>query len=115
MKSKIALFFTILFVGIIITPTVVSLVDKNQDLTIFLELTEEEENKNQKAIKALEPAVDALKEGTSIAISPEGTRSKDGILGKFKKGAFHIAMQAGVPLIPIIIKNFGDDMRGSQT
>ena len=66
MKSKIALFFTILFVGIIITPTVVSLVDKNQDLTIFLELTEEEENKNQKAIKAFALKIQANDYNTSV-------------------------------------------------
>ena len=64
----------------------------------------------EKAIEAMQPAVEALKKGTSIAISPEGTRSKDQTLGKFKKGAFHMAMQAGVPIIPIIIKNAHDAM-----
>ena len=63
-----------------------------------------------KAIEAMQPAVEALKNGVSIAISPEGTRSKDQTLGKFKKGAFHIAMQAGVPIVPIIIKNAHDAM-----
>jgi len=64
----------------------------------------------EKAIEAMQPALEALKKGTSIAISPEGTRSKDQTLGKFKKGAFHMAMQAGVPIIPIIIKNAHDAM-----
>lgn len=64
----------------------------------------------QKAIEAMQPAVDALKNGTSIIIFPEGTRSKDYNLGRFKKGAFHLAMQGGVPLIPIIIKNAHDAM-----
>jgi len=68
-----------------------------------------------KAIKQLAPAVDALKGGTSIIIFPEGTRSYDYQLGSFKKGAFHMAMQAGVPLIPIVIKNAHDAMpRGSN-
>ncbi|MEN8159918.1 MAG: HAD-IB family hydrolase [Myxococcota bacterium] len=58
-----------------------------------------------KAIKALEPAVDALREGRSIAIAPEGTRSRTQQLGRFKKGAFHIAMQAGVPIVPIVFEN----------
>jgi putative phosphoserine phosphatase/1-acylglycerol-3-phosphate O-acyltransferase len=63
---------------------------------------------------ALEPAVDRLKQGTSIAIAPEGTRSPTPRLGRFKKGAFHLAMQAGVPLIPVVIRNAGDVMwRGS--
>jgi len=69
----------------------------------------------EKAIEALKPAVEALKEGTSIVIAPEGTRSSSKVLGKFKKGAFHMAMQAKVPVIPIIIKNSHDVMpKGSS-
>lgn len=68
-----------------------------------------------KAIKALAPAIEALKNGTSIAIAPEGTRSRTTRLGKFKKGAFHLAMQAGVPIVPMVIKNAHDAMpRGSM-
>jgi putative phosphoserine phosphatase/1-acylglycerol-3-phosphate O-acyltransferase len=58
-----------------------------------------------KAIAALKPAVETLKSGTSIVIAPEGTRSGSKTLGKFKKGAFHLAMKGGVPIIPIVIKN----------
>ena len=50
-------------------------------------------------------AAKVLKNGTSVAIAPEGTRSGSKKLGKFKKGAFHLAMSAGVPIIPIVIKN----------
>ncbi len=63
-----------------------------------------------KAIEAMKPAVDALRSGTSIAIAPEGTRSKDYNLGSFKKGAFHLAMEAGVPVVPMVIKNAHDIM-----
>ena len=66
MKPKIALFFTILFVGIIITPTVVSLIDKNQDITIFFELNEEEENKGQKVIKVFALKTQVNEYNTSI-------------------------------------------------
>lgn len=59
----------------------------------------------KKALKALKPAVEVLKNGTSIAIAPEGTRSGSKKLGPFKKGAFHLAMKGGVPMIPIVIKN----------
>jgi len=59
----------------------------------------------EKAIEAMQPAVEALKSGVSVAIAPEGTRSGSKSLGTFKKGAFHLAMQAGVPIIPIVIKN----------
>lgn len=44
LKSKIAIFFVVLFAGIIVTPSVITLVDKDQDITIFLNLSEEEEN-----------------------------------------------------------------------
>ena len=58
-----------------------------------------------KAIEALKPAVEALRHGQSLAIAPEGTRSPTPRLGRFKKGAFHIAMQAGVPIVPIVFRN----------
>ncbi len=58
-----------------------------------------------KAIEAMKPAVEALRNGISVAIAPEGTRSGSKELGTFKKGAFHLALQAGVPIIPIVIKN----------
>ncbi|MFM8239144.1 MAG: HAD-IB family hydrolase [Actinomycetota bacterium] len=64
----------------------------------------------EEAKKALEPAVDALRHGRSLAMAPEGTRSATPRLGPFKKGAFHVAMQAGVPMVPIVIRNAGELM-----
>lgn len=61
-----------------------------------------------KAIEALKPAVEALKEGRSLVIAPEGTRSPTPRLGRFKKGAFHLAMQAGVPIVPVVFRNVLD-------
>jgi putative phosphoserine phosphatase/1-acylglycerol-3-phosphate O-acyltransferase len=63
---------------------------------------------SKKAIDALGPAVEALRSGTSLVIAPEGTRSPTPRLGRFKKGAFHLAMQAGVPIVPVVIRNAGD-------
>ncbi len=63
---------------------------------------------SKKAIDALKPAVDALKEGRSLIIAPEGTRSLTPRLGRFKKGAFHMAMQAGVPIVPVVFRNVLD-------
>ena len=60
---------------------------------------------HQQAVKALEPAIEALRTGLSIAIAPEGTRSATPKLGRFKKGAFHLAMAARVPIVPIVFKN----------
>ncbi|MFG1920779.1 HAD-IB family hydrolase [Cryptosporangium sp. NPDC048952] len=59
---------------------------------------------------ALEPAVAKLRAGTSIAIAPEGTRSPTPRLGRFRKGGFHLAIEAGVPIVPIVIRNAGDLM-----
>lgn len=57
---------------------------------------------------ALEPVVTTLRDGLSVAVAPEGTRSYTPGPGPFKKGAFHIARQAGVPVIPIVIRNAGE-------
>jgi putative phosphoserine phosphatase/1-acylglycerol-3-phosphate O-acyltransferase len=65
---------------------------------------------NAAARKALEPAVERLRQGTSIVIAPEGTRSATPTPGKFKKGAFHVAMQAGVPVVPLVFRNTGELM-----
>jgi putative phosphoserine phosphatase/1-acylglycerol-3-phosphate O-acyltransferase len=61
------------------------------------------------AIEAMQPLVDAMrKEGKSVVLAPEGTRTVSPRLAPFKKGAFHLAMQAGVPIVPIVIRNAGD-------
>jgi putative phosphoserine phosphatase/1-acylglycerol-3-phosphate O-acyltransferase len=62
------------------------------------------------AKQALAPVVERLRSGISMAIAPEGTRTPTPRLRPFKKGAFHIAMQAGVPIVPIVIRNAGDVM-----
>jgi putative phosphoserine phosphatase / 1-acylglycerol-3-phosphate O-acyltransferase len=63
---------------------------------------------HEKAIEALKPVVKTLRDGLSVAIAPEGTRSAGDRLGVFKKGPFHIAMQASVPVVPIVIHNATD-------
>jgi putative phosphoserine phosphatase/1-acylglycerol-3-phosphate O-acyltransferase len=67
-----------------------------------------------RAMKALEPAVDSIRKGMSFAIAPEGQRSLGYKLGRFKMGAFHIAMQAGVAVVPIVIANSSDSMPKSS-
>jgi putative phosphoserine phosphatase/1-acylglycerol-3-phosphate O-acyltransferase len=58
-----------------------------------------------RAIEAMKPAARALREGLSLVIAPEGTRSPTPHLGPFKKGAFHIAMQTGAPIVPVVFRN----------
>ncbi|MCU1639954.1 MAG: HAD-superfamily subfamily hydrolase [Nocardia sp.] len=63
-----------------------------------------------KAISALQSATEKLRSGVSIAMAPEGTRSMSPKIGKFKKGGFHLAVDAGVPIVPIVIRNAGEIM-----
>jgi putative phosphoserine phosphatase/1-acylglycerol-3-phosphate O-acyltransferase len=60
---------------------------------------------HDKAVAALKPVVESIREGLSLVLAPEGTRSATGHLGRFKKGAFHMAMAAGVPIVPIVLRN----------
>jgi 1-acyl-sn-glycerol-3-phosphate acyltransferase len=53
------------------------------------------------AIASLERATEELRKGNSFLIYPEGTRSPDGRLQAFKKGAVVMAIKAGVPVVPI--------------
>ncbi|MFI6046132.1 HAD-IB family hydrolase [Nocardia sp. NPDC051321] len=74
----------------------------------FVGVTFIDRSSTDKAKAALAPVVDTLRGGLSIAVAPEGTRSYTPQVGPFKKGAFHIAIQAGVPIIPIVIRNAGE-------
>src|ERR1700730_7079185 len=60
-----------------------------------------------KAMSAMQPAVDKLRAAVSIVMAPEGTRSLTPRVGVFKKGGFHLARDAGVPIVPIVIRNAG--------
>ncbi|HSB08821.1 MAG TPA: lysophospholipid acyltransferase family protein [Blastocatellia bacterium] len=55
------------------------------------------------AVESAKLATENLKRGKSYVVYPEGTRSKDGGLLPFKKGAFMMAIDAGVPVVPITI------------
>jgi putative phosphoserine phosphatase/1-acylglycerol-3-phosphate O-acyltransferase len=57
------------------------------------------------AVQQLKDMEVLVRKGLSVIIAPEGTRSPDGKLGRFKKGPFRIAMATGLPIIPIVVRN----------
>lgn len=60
-------------------------------------------SRGREAMKSLSEAAARIAAGTSVVIFPEGTRSGDGRLGDFKSGAMHLAIKAGVPVVPVAI------------
>lgn len=60
-----------------------------------------ERSRHESAIASLEKAIQAMREGQSFLIYPEGTRSPDGRLQEFKKGAVVMAIKSGVPIVPV--------------
>jgi putative phosphoserine phosphatase/1-acylglycerol-3-phosphate O-acyltransferase len=57
------------------------------------------------AVAALKPVEDLARKGLSVLVAPEGTRVDDRQIAPFKKGAFRIAMETGLPIVPIVIRN----------
>ena len=57
----------------------------------------------RKAIRSLKLAAETIRGGVSVMIFPEGTRSRDGSIQPFKKGGFVLALESGVPIVPLVI------------
>jgi 1-acyl-sn-glycerol-3-phosphate acyltransferase len=57
----------------------------------------------QSAFESLKVAAEKIKSGVSVLIFPEGTRSRDGKIRPFKKGGFVMAIDSGVPIVPVVI------------
>lgn len=60
------------------------------------------------ALKSINDAQSRIKDGMSVVFFPEGTRSRDGELRQFKKGAFRFAQEMGLPILPVVIHGTKD-------
>ena len=58
---------------------------------------------HESAVRSIDEAAMKIRKGTSVMTFPEGTRSMDGEIKAFKKGVFHLALTAGVPIVPVSI------------
>jgi 1-acyl-sn-glycerol-3-phosphate acyltransferase len=54
-----------------------------------------------RARRSLKRAAERIRDGTSVLVFPEGTRSPDGVVQHFKRGSFGLAIEAGVPVVPL--------------
>lgn len=61
----------------------------------------------EKALQSIDEAALRIRRGKSIMTFPEGTRSRDGEIKPFKQGVFHLAIRAGVPIVPVSIIGSG--------
>ncbi len=71
----------------------------------FMDLAFIDRADSASAVAALKPIEEMAAKGLSVLIAPEGTRTDTFEVGEFKKGAFRIAMAAGIPIVPIVIRN----------
>ena len=71
----------------------------------FVNVVAIDRSNRERAVETLKIATDRLRAGISFVVCPEGTRARPGQMLPFKKGAFHIAVEAGVPIAPIALKN----------
>jgi 1-acyl-sn-glycerol-3-phosphate acyltransferase len=68
----------------------------------------------ESAFKSIKEAGSRMKNGVSVMIFPEGTRSRDGKIRPFKKGGFIMAVDSGAPIVPIILQGTWSIMEKSS-
>ncbi len=80
------------------------------------EFIEVDRSNHESAMKSIEYAKRLVRDGVSIYLAPEGTRSRDGKIGPLKKGGFHLALGTGAPIVPVAIRGTIDILpRGARS
>src|SRR5262249_38104110 len=80
----------------------------------FVNVMAIDRSNRERAIETMNAAIARIRSGRSFAVFAEGTRARPGELLPFKKGAFYMALEAGVPIVPIALKNT-DRLMGKGT
>ena len=80
----------------------------------FVNVMAIDRSNRESAIRTTDAAAERIRSGISFGVFVEGTRAKPGELLPFKKGAFYMARQAGVPVVPVAIK-YSDELMGKGT
>lgn len=80
----------------------------------FVNVMAIDRSNRERALQTADAAAKRIQSGVSFGVFVEGTRAKPGELLPFKKGAFYMAKQAGVPVVPVAIKN-SDVLMGKGT
>src|SRR6266852_8987260 len=80
----------------------------------FVNVIAIDRSNRERAVESIAEATERLRAGICFGVCPEGTRALPGEMLPFKKGAFHMAVQAGVPIVPIALKN-SDVLMGRGT
>jgi len=79
------------------------------------EFIEVDRSNHARAVQSIAHAAQLVKDGVSIYLAPEGTRSRDGRIGALKKGGFHLALGTGAPIVPVAISGTIDILpRGAK-
>jgi len=67
------------------------------------EFVEVDRANHVRAVESIDRAAALVRDGVSIYLAPEGTRSRDGRIGPLKKGGFHLALGTGAPIVPVAV------------
>jgi 1-acyl-sn-glycerol-3-phosphate acyltransferase len=68
------------------------------------EFVEVDRGNHASAMRSIEYAAGLVRDGVSIYLAPEGTRSRTGEIGPLKKGGFHLAKETGTPIVPVALR-----------
>ena len=79
------------------------------------EFIEVDRSNHARAVASIDHAAKLIRDGVSIWIAPEGTRSRDGTIGRLKKGGFHLAKETHTSIVPVAIRGTIDILpRGTR-